>query len=625
MRTPHVALIRGLYHFRIRIPSCLCKRFGRVELKRSLATTDRAAAQRRGLRLSQAALALFDAVRRDAQLESGAIATMVRAFFALPLDAPDTTFIAAGRNAVGDGASAEPSDHIASPPLPHPAIAGDTWRDVLDTLDDSLAGGARPLTLLRDLLRVEIEAALRAIGCAPTEFRGQSDVLGERGLAGFAPEAGRPQPAPSCGVPPAGLGPKAWQDVAALAEAVITEKRLPAKMAEKYRSAARAFIDVIGSKPVWLCTEDDVLNFKDTLLDAPARFNTQHKFASIREAAADNRQRRDARAADARQPKPLPTLSTKTINANYLSPLRQIFAYAAANRATPSKINAAATVRALGVGGESKRHKVDKRLPFAHDDLRTLFNSPLFVGALSPKRLHGAGTHLEAGWRFWLPLGMYLMGLRPNEMGQAEVGDVVVELGWPCLRVTPDAADEDGEKDRSDVKKRVKTVAGERTLPIHPELLRLGFLDLVEAQRSRGASRILGDWRPGCDGTYSMTSSKVFNRVGGYLDRIGIKSQRHALYSLRHNYKNTLRRSGVFPDQQNLLMGHEDASVAAIYGSRELSAGLIQAVIDLDLDGITLDHIPARFSGPTRTFRVRARTVTIGGTVSITKALSSSG
>ena len=146
MRNPHVALIRGLYHFRIRIPSCLCKRIGRAELKRSLATTDRAAAQRRGLRLSQAALALFDAVRRDARLQGEAIATMVRAFFALPLDAPDTTFIAAGRNAVGDGASAEPSDHIASPPLPHPAIAGDTWRDVLDALDvwrDNLDEGAR--------------------------------------------------------------------------------------------------------------------------------------------------------------------------------------------------------------------------------------------------------------------------------------------------------------------------------------------------------------------------------------------------------------------------------------------------------------------------------------------------
>lgn len=133
--------------------------------------------------------------------------------------------------------------------------------------------------------------------------------------------------------------------------------------------------------------------------------------------------------------------------------------------------------------GGKKPRKDELRLPFERTALERLFSSPLFSGAKSSHRLSLQGTHLESGWKFWLPLVMYLMGVRPNELGQAEVADVFLRHGWPILKITTDLSD---DEDESPQEKSVKTPAGKRLLPIHPELLRLGFFDLVEARRAEG-------------------------------------------------------------------------------------------------------------------------------------------
>src|SRR5580704_904635 len=51
--------------------------------------------------------------------------------------------------------------------------------------------------------------------------------------------------------------------------------------------------------------------------------------------------------------------------------------------------------------------------------------------------------------------------------------------------------------------KRVKTEAGERFVPVHPELERLGFLRHWQAMKEAGRRRIFPDLRPGATGYYS--------------------------------------------------------------------------------------------------------------------------
>src|SRR5260370_41280213 len=108
--------------------------------------------------------------------------------------------------------------------------------------------------------------------------------------------------------------------------------------------------------------------------------------------------------------------------------------------------------------------KKDRRNPFAIEQLGRIF------GPASP--LYRPGTPLEdRGGRFWVPLLSLWSGMRLNECCQPMIDDVRYVRDIPIIVIAEDPQGSD-EADA----KRVKTEAGERFVPVHPELERLGFL-----------------------------------------------------------------------------------------------------------------------------------------------------
>lgn len=85
---------------------------------------------------------------------------------------------------------------------------------------------------------------------------------------------------------------------------------------------------------------------------------------------------------------------------------------------------------------------------------------------------------------YWVPLFQLLMGARPGELVQAQVGDVVTEDGTTLLSITDEGEEHDEDEEIPLHAKRVKTEAARRKVPIHPELLRLGFLDYLRDRRA---------------------------------------------------------------------------------------------------------------------------------------------
>ena len=79
-------------------------------------------------------------------------------------------------------------------------------------------------------------------------------------------------------------------------------------------------------------------------------------------------------------------------------------------------------------------------------------------------------------------------GARLEELGQLLVADVRCRDGVDYLIVT-DLPDEEEIADRTG--KSVKSEAGRRRIPIHPELKRLGFLAFVARRRAAGGLRRL--------------------------------------------------------------------------------------------------------------------------------------
>jgi AcrR family transcriptional regulator len=116
---------------------------------------------------------------------------------------------------------------------------------------------------------------------------------------------------------------------------------------------------------------------------------------------------------------------------------------------------------------------------------------------------------------------------------------------------------------------RLKTVDSARTILLHPELIRLGLLEYVEAARS-----------PKGDGGWlfpAVATDKAANTysawVGRWLDRLGLGGGRRALHSLRHCFKDALRAGGVDEGLSDALTGVATMALLSSYIRRAQRRG----------------------------------------------------
>jgi len=137
--------------------------------------------------------------------------------------------------------------------------------------------------------------------------------------------------------------------------------------------------------------------------------------------------------------------------------------------------------QALDYGdGDDGTLEEDGYVAFSADDRKRLFHPQVYAA-------HAAGDAA----RYWIPVLARFTGCRLNEIAQASVRDVRTLGGIPCLFVTSFERDANGQVvPVEERKKRVKTKAGRRTIPLHSEVLRLGFLDFVEERRKGGGSSL---------------------------------------------------------------------------------------------------------------------------------------
>jgi integrase len=187
------------------------------------------------------------------------------------------------------------------------------------------------------------------------------------------------------------------------------------------------------------------------------------------------------------------------------------------------------------------------RVPFDADDLRRIFSSPIFTEGMRP-----AGGKGEAA--FWLPhLGLWT-GARLEELGQLLVSDVRMEQGCYYLTIS----------DEPNSGKRLKSASSRRRVPLHPELIRLGFLGYVRQQGDAG--RISLFHMLSRSGGRQLTSgwSQWFSR---YLrETVGIGDPRKVFHSFRHGFKEACRSSGIPKDIHDQLTGHAARDVGDRYG-----------------------------------------------------------
>ena len=220
------------------------------------------------------------------------------------------------------------------------------------------------------------------------------------------------------------------------------------------------------------------------------------------------------------------------------------------------------------------------RAPFELGELKAIFGTPVFTKGERPK-----GGRGEAA--FWLPLLALFGGERLSELAGLRISDVIHNqlIGGDCIFITPDRK----------AARRLKTKQSERFVPVHPELIKLGFLDFVAAQaKARGEKEwLFPETAPGTNGAAAY--SKWFGR---YIGAHGVTDEAKVFHSFRHLFTDALRVADVSDELRQALLGWSGGGIPARYGAKDKAARfrhrLREAVARVSYEGLDLSHLTSR-------------------------------
>jgi integrase len=245
-----------------------------------------------------------------------------------------------------------------------------------------------------------------------------------------------------------------------------------------------------------------------------------------------------------------------------------------------------------------KRRRSDRALARRPEQLQRIFDSTVYCGCRSESRRFEKGPKQIKDYRFWVPLIATFSGCRLNELGQMEIADIKNHYGVPSFFVRterdPEEADDELDASVAEQERSVKTDAGYRIVPIHPELIKTGFLNYVkeraeDTRRPGSSSRLFPEWNMETDGYYSSKFSRWFNQQ--FLPKLRLKSRQHVFHSLRHSFKDAMRDSSITAETQHRFIGHSTGHVSEEYGSGTLTYAQAQEMKKVHIRGLNLAHL----------------------------------
>jgi len=194
-------------------------------------------------------------------------------------------------------------------------------------------------------------------------------------------------------------------------------------------------------------------------------------------------------------------------------------------------------------------------LPFTDDDIRLLFINDRYL-----KGKHTQQSH------YWIPLIAMFTGARQNEICQLSCNDVKeysLKSGTQIYYF--DFNDEDF--------KSLKNQNSKRAVPMHSELVKLGFLEFVKRRKQKGSDRIFDDLKEK-GGKFNADFSKWFGRYRVECGVISIPpDKRKVFHSFRHTLATQLRNHSSDIPIENIseVIGHSHKGTTLRVYAKDLS------------------------------------------------------
>lgn len=293
-----------------------------------------------------------------------------------------------------------------------------------------------------------------------------------------------------------------------LADAVQRYMDEPSKadVAEKTRAAWRfrlgAWIDLLGADTaVAGIARDDVKTARDILVLVPANAPKLFPGASLRK-VVETTAKRD-----------LKRLGSKSVQL-YIEALSSLFRYLIDEQILTS--NPAQRLKGPPIPREKPRR------PWSTDELNRFFSLPPFNRPWTREQ--------GRSWLYWMPLLALFSGAREGELAGLLREDVFEVDGCWLVRVLENAT------------RGVKTEHSNRTFPLHPVLVDLGFVEFVRSVPS--GSALFADIPRSKLGPVHWCQKAIGRHVRKVFD-----DPKVVFHSLRHNFRDAAREANLPHDR----------------------------------------------------------------------------
>ena len=216
------------------------------------------------------------------------------------------------------------------------------------------------------------------------------------------------------------------------------------------------------------------------------------------------------------------------------------------------------------------RSDAEKRSVFTLEDVQMMFSQPLWSGSKSKKRRHETGPVVFKDHHYWINIALALSGARRGEIAGLLTTDILEEDGIQFAYI------------RANHLRGLKKSHCKRRVPLHPQLIELGFLDFVEEVRQSGRTALFPEAIPARSRAFADNIGGGYasydDKFGDALDHVWRQNLTRAfpgnpkgytLHSLRHYANDTLinlrgedgMRQLVTDIDRRDLMGHKPIDV----------------------------------------------------------------
>lgn len=335
-----------------------------------------------------------------------------------------------------------------------------------------------------------------------------------------------------------------------------------------YQMPVRILEEIIGKDTsLDSITRDHMEKIRDVLKEIPVNSKQRYSGKTLLEAIGEANTLQNVRRLDDRTAM------------NYFNSIVAIFNYAV--KVCKMPLNPASDSWLKSAFKPKKKTKA----VFGISELNKLFKAPLYTGCLDDENgFAKRGAYIGRRGRFWVPLLGLFHGMRLNEACQLYTEDIREIEGVHCILIR------DQVDDGLQTEKGLKTKSSERTIPIHHELLKMGFIEYVKRRRlDKKRPRLFYELTRGKTGKFSDPFQKWFGRF--LITTLGTKPKA-TFHSFRHMFRDALRRADVSIEKAEALGGWKiERSSESQYGAGFAIPTLRDELWKISYDGLSLSHL----------------------------------